>query len=118
MKDFPFKRPILFAYRAVAISALLSTFFFFFGFGGSLAGIGVAKIDVIRGNLALYHCPYKDCLGNVEYVSAITCYALQSIMKRIVCAGLGWRIGSNQAHCSRALRIQLIELNRGRGYGV
>jgi len=40
------------------------------------------------------------------------------IMKRIVCAGLGWRIGSNQAHCSRALRIQLIELNRGRGYGV
>jgi len=40
------------------------------------------------------------------------------IMKRIVCAGLGWRIGSNQAHCSRALRIQLIELNRGGAYGV
>src|SRR5215470_16281365 len=36
-----------------------------------------------------------------------------SIMKRIVFAGLGWRPGSNQAHCSRALRIQLIELNRG-----
>jgi hypothetical protein len=48
----------------------------------------------------------------------IRLYALQSIMKRIVCAGLGWRLGSYQAHCSRALRIQLIELNRGGGYGV
>jgi hypothetical protein len=41
----------------------------------------------------------------------------RNIMKRIVCAGLGWRLGSNQAHCPRALRIQLIELNRGGGYG-
>jgi len=39
-------------------------------------------------------------------------------MKRIVFAGLGWRLGNNQAHCSRALRIQLIELNRGGAYGV
>jgi hypothetical protein len=40
------------------------------------------------------------------------------IVKRIVFAGLGWRLGNNLAHCSRALRIQLIELNRGGAYGV
>jgi hypothetical protein len=51
------------------------------------------------------------CLANGHYAEI-------GIMKRIVCAGLGWRIGSNQAHCSRALRIQLIELNRGGAYGV
>src|SRR6266545_3654733 len=45
-------------------------------------------------------------------------YVAWHIMKRIVCAGLGWRLGSNQAHCSRALRIQLIELNRGGLWGL
>ena len=68
MKNFPFKRPILFAYRVVAISALLSTFFFFFG--GGFAGTVVAKIDVMRENWAFYDCPQlakKDCLGKVEY---------------------------------------------------
>ena len=49
---------------------------------------------------------------------AVARYAACGIMKRIVFAGLGWRLGSNQAHCSRALRIQLIELNRGGAYGV
>lgn len=39
-------------------------------------------------------------------------------MKRIVCARLGLHLGSNQARCSRALRIQLIELNRGGLWGL
>jgi len=56
VKDFPFKRPILFTYRVAPISALFSTFFF----GGSFTGMMVAKIDVIRENLAFYHSPYKD----------------------------------------------------------
>ncbi len=57
-------------------------------------------------------------IGANRGMTAIRPYAELVIMKRIVCAGLGWRLGSNQAHCSRALRIQLIELNRGGGYGV
>ena len=47
----------------------------------------------------------------------IRVYAELGIMKRIVCAGPRCRNGSNRVHCSWALHIQLIELNRGRGYG-
>jgi hypothetical protein len=54
----------------------------------------------------------------IRGMATIRVNAACGIMQRIVCAGLGWRLGSNQAHCSRALRIQLIELNRGGGYGV
>jgi len=66
----------------------------------------------------VYHSVSGSLVKAITGMATNRVYAVRGIMKRIVCAGLGWRLGSNQAHCSRALRIQLIELNRGGAYGV